>query len=173
MKKWQAEYSAGVTPRRNADRTWQFDFPQAPGHINYFMRNFPEGMMITPSLVSCTFSISASVPFISLDNSPGNPPSVRIMLRRDMGSEDGRWWSNDPQYVKLDRGTFTLSVAITDSWKNVNGKTSDERHNEFLSFLPQVNSVGLTFGGGSSYGHGIQIPKGKRCTFHLLSYKVT
>lgn len=172
MKVWKAEYSDGVTPIRNPDATWQFNFPEAPGHINYFMRNFPEG--IIPKSIVVKFEIKPDCTFISLDPNKGDPPNVRIMLRRDMNTDDGRWWPDDPWYTRLTGGIFTSIISMeSGTWKNVQGKTSKERPAQFRAFLPDINSVGLTFGGGSSYGHGIQIPQGKRCTFHLLSYKVT
>ena len=104
--------------------------------------------------------------FEPLDTSFCNlAPSVRPFLWRNAnGNGDfDRWWSN-PRAYPLAAGTATLTVPLqAEHWSSVNGRFGHEDAATRFAFekaLLNVTRLGLTFGGGCSFGHGIRVSGG-------------
>ena len=61
-----------------------------------------------------------------------------------------------------------------DAWSSVNGKygnANPQVQYEFEKALLNVSRLGVTFGGGCSFGHGINI-SGGTATFLLTDYRI-
>jgi hypothetical protein len=88
--------------------------------------------------------------------------------------EFDRWWANRDAFV-LASGQVTLTVPlIGDRWSSVYGKlgsTDAAASAGFASALSHVSSIGLTFGGGCFFGHGVYLDSGS-ATFTILNYSV-
>ena len=155
-----------------------FEFPSS-GSINYLFT-----AVSIPNLhgtISVTIRVTTSGPvvFNSLDPQAGActiPPSVRPLIwANNNGNGDfDRWWSN-PRSITLAAGTNTLNVPLTaESWSSVNGKFANADGPTTFAFgraLLNVSRLGLTFGGGCSFGHGINVRNGT-ATFAITEYSV-
>ncbi len=83
------------------------------------------------------------------------------------------WWANPVSYT-LANGLITLSVPLTgDQWSSVFGAFGSDpaAAAAFADSLANVNGIGVTFGGGCFFGHGVNVSGGP-ATFQLLSYSV-
>ena len=85
-----------------------------------------------------------------------------------------RWWSN-PSAIVLAEGATTISVPLQPSaWSSVNGERGDASAAATAGFwrtLQDAGSVGLTFGSGCFFGHGVYVRDGA-AQFTLLSFTV-
>jgi hypothetical protein len=90
----------------------------------------------------------------------GPPASVRAFLQRaddDLYAANNRFWSN-PVSVVLAAGDYTMMVEFSaDQWTNVDGEHSQSG---FGAILSQMDNIGMTFGGGCFFGHGINASRG-------------
>lgn len=108
-----------------------------------------------------------------LDNTCVFPASVRLFFWQWGGSATGedRWWSNPVSY-QLAPGAGTLSVPLTpDQWSDVAGQIGTEDPQGFAGALNNINFVGLTFGGGCFFGHGVSV-SGGTAEFYLTGYSL-
>ena len=117
--------------------------------------------------------------FNSLDpptSSCAIPPSVRPFLwANDNGNGNyDRWWSN-PRAYALAPGANTITVPLTaGAWSSVNGKFGNadpETRFAFDKALLNVSRLGVTFGGGCSFGHGVNI-RGGNAIFTMTEYVI-
>ncbi len=123
-------------------------------------------------------------------NQPGgHPAACRIWFNRAGDDLSGqgqfayyRWWANDPGDVVLKNGSFNVSAELSPTWatNTVSGWTSvmGEQANAsaaatagFGAAIANAQSMGFTCGGGSFYGHGVNMSAGT-ATFNLQSYAV-
>jgi hypothetical protein len=87
--------------------------------------------------------------------------------------EFDRWWSTPAQVLAAGLRTFAIPLAA-DRWSSVFGKTgnADATAREgFVSATRNVSRLGLTFGGGCFFGHGV-VAQGGTARFSLLAYLV-
>lgn len=104
------------------------------------------------------------------------PTSVRPFFWSNDNGEGAydRWWSN-PRALALTEGTASVSVPLTPPhWSSVDGRFGNadatvEYH--FGGAVRRVTRVGLTFGGGCSFGHGVRVHDG-RAAFALTGYRI-
>ena len=109
---------------------------------------------------------------------PYNLPTVRPLIWAHNNSRrDGdRWWAREVYYI-LASGTVTMNIPIVPSnWSGVNGQMANQDGKTLLNWnraINNVSSLGVTFGAGCSYSHGIFItPTGTTARFTLLNYDV-
>jgi hypothetical protein len=155
-----------------------FDFP-ASGSMNYLYNVHP------PQRIGGTLSVSLQVttdgPVVfnymtEAINTCATPASVRpfIWAYRNSPAEFDRWWSNPTGYT-LAAGTTTLSIPLSaDRWSSVFGKFGNAdaaAQAGFASAIRNVSSLGLTFGGGCFFGHGVYV-QGGRAQFALVGYQI-
>ena len=155
-----------------------FQFP-SDGSINYLFTASPLRIVHGTLSVSVRVDTLGSVVFNSLDpQSPTCtiPSSVRPFIwANDNGNGAyDRWWSNQQSYT-LAAGAGTITVPLTaDAWSSVNGRFGNadaETRFAFDKALLNVSRFGLTFGGGCSFGHGINV-RGGTATFALTEYVI-
>lgn len=115
----------------------------------------------------------------------GHPSSCRIFIQEagDNGTGVGayayyRWWANDPADVVLGPGPFSISATLLTSagggWTSVNGEqatNSATATSGFQQAVASASTIGFTCGGGSFYGHGVNMSQGS-ATFTLNSFTV-
>ncbi len=81
------------------------------------------------------------------------------------GNEFDRWWSpvrfSLPVVANNVRsGRFNMQVSLTGLWTSVYGKSSIDYPAQFAAALRNARWIGLTFGGGCFYGHGVNVSGG-------------
>jgi len=155
-----------------------FDFPSS-GSMRYLYT--PSTLAVLRGTVAVTLRVTTAGPvlFNSLDTVTGAcsiPPSVRPFF---WANENGngvydRWWSN-PRAFSLADGAATVAVPLQpEFWSSVNGRfgnlDSATRYG-FATAILNVTRLGLTFGGGCSFGHGINVSAG-RAEFALTEYAI-
>ncbi len=155
-----------------------FDFP-ADGSINYLYNVRPPREISGSVSMSVQVTTTGPVVFNYMTepfNTCPTPASVRpfIWANRNSFAEFDRWWSN-PTALTLAPGSATLTVRLApDQWSSVNGKFGNAdaaSQAAFTNALRNVSSLGLTFGGGCFFGHGVNV-QGGSARFALVSYQV-
>jgi hypothetical protein len=196
-KGWSIQYSPSMpsTPTAGGPGTWYFDFPTDPNYpacvynpdtlchsVNYVTNSYTESVSHN---VSMTFQIlTTGAPTFNYMMETGNTcatsATVRLFLERkndDLTQEFYRWWSNPTVYdLQPTPGNITLSVPLTpDQWSSVFGRFGNQNATTLKGFqdaLGDLGHVGMTFGGGCFFGHGVNI-SGGTARFALISYTVS
>ena len=173
---WQTISDPQPYPLTNTGASLTFDFP-SDGSMNYLFTPSPLAAIRGTLMVTLTVTTTGSARFELLD--PGDcsiPTSVRpfFWANNNGGGEYDRWWSN-PIAATLGAGSSTISVPLTGaSWSSVNGRYGNadgETAFNFEKALLNVTRLGVTFGGGCSFGHGVRV-SGGTARFALNSYAV-
>ena len=155
-----------------------FEFPTA-GSMHYLFTVSPLAEIRGTVAVTLRVATTGPVVFNSLDPVSAScsiPPSVRpfFWANQNGNGQYDRWWSN-PRAFPLASGTTTIAVPLTpESWSSVNGRfgnADSEARFGFDKALLNVTRLGLTFGGGCSFGHGINV-RGGRAEFFLTEYAI-
>lgn len=155
-----------------------FQFP-TNGSIHYLYTASPLTAIRGTLTVTLRVDTLGTVVFNSLDPQTPSctiPSSVRPFLwANDNGNgEFDRWWSN-PRAFSLAAGSGTITVPLTaDAWSSVNGKFGNADAPTKFAFdkaLLNVTRLGLTFGGGCSFGHGVNLRNGN-ALFALTEYSI-
>lgn len=110
-------------------------------------------------------------------NTCGTPASVRPYFQQandNYANEFGRWWANPISYT-LQAGQVTMTVPIDPGqWSSVYGKLGNTDAASLVGFqaaLRSVGNIGMTFGGGCFFGHGVNI-SGGTAQFLVLNYSI-
>ena len=170
---WSIRYSQGMPPQPSLTESgWFFDFPRGT-HCNT-RHNCPGVHYVTTShrkpisknsMLITTFQIvtQGKVSFnyrLEASNTCSSPATVRAFLQRaddDLYAVNGRFWSN-PIATILAPGTFTLAIKLRpDQWTNVEGQHDRAG---FEALLSKIGNIGITFGGGCFFGHGVNVEGG-------------
>lgn len=198
---WQIRYSPGMPTKPTVvPGGWQFTFPSmgagtcpAPDtkppnynisnchHVDYV--TVPYTKAITAKTIVMTFEVHAIAGTIfshytQTENTPDGPSAVRFMIeeRNDsqLNNPTGRWWSNPIAFNLADTGgVATLSAPIDPSqWSDVNGQTGTQNQSGWSAALRTVGNVGMTFGGGYFFGHGVGTSAGGPATFVMHSLQL-
>lgn len=189
---WNILYSSKLPKHPaalNGQVGWYFDFPvydkpistcapkNACPSVHYVTTDYTQS--ISGTLVM-TLRVETSGPGVvfngnlQTDNTCNTPSTVRPYFEhiKDSGGEFERWWANPTSYV-LAPGSATLTVPLTpDQWSSVFGKRGDYDPASLAGFqeaLQNVGQVGMTFGGGCFFGHGVNV-SGGTARFILTGY---
>jgi hypothetical protein len=191
-KDWSILYSTKL-PKHPAALTgqtgWYFDFPvydqpvstcaskgNCPG-VHYVVTDYTQPITAVTLVMTFRVETTGSVVFngnLQPDNTCNFPAGVHPYIERqnDDGGEFYRWWAN-PIYYALAPGSVTLAVPLTpDQWSSVFGKFGNydaESLAGFQAALQNVGEVGMTFGGGCFFGHGVNV-SGGTARFVLTGY---
>ncbi len=189
---WNIQYSPGMPPHPIAvDGGWYFDFP-APncGRADvcsvHYVTTPVKMSLATSGRVRAMFRVTASDrPVFNYRLSPDNtcnyPAHARFYLQRAGDDLSGqgeyefyRWFSNDVAY-ELAAGSANLIAALTpEQWTSVFGKKGDYDSPAMAGFaqaLRHLGHVGVVFGGGCYYGHGVNV-SGGTARFTLREYSI-
>lgn len=162
---------------------WYFNFPQYPGPfpcsndmacpgVHYLVTNTPGAISGKSITVTGHIEITGA-PVFHYQTEPGNtcisPTSyAHLFIQRagdNLASEYYRWWSN-PVAISIGPGRSDFSVTVPMlpySWSDVYGKQGNSSPGAVAGFnaaLANSARIGMTFGGGCFFGHGINITGG-------------
>jgi len=176
---WQTIGNPDPFPLTTTDSAHlEFDFPTS-GSINYIHTPSALAMLRGTLVVSMRVITTGPVVFNSLDPIAGScsiPASVRpFFWANDNGNGAyDRWWSN-PRSFPLADGSATVSVPLLpEFWSSVNGQVGNADTATEVRFDKarlNVTRLGLTFGGGCSFGHGVNVRSGI-AQFRLTEFAV-
>jgi hypothetical protein len=183
-------------PTAGGSGAWYFDFPTDSNYpacisnpnvncnsVNYVTNSYSGSATHS---VTITFQIlTTGVPtfnyVMETDNTcTSTPATVRLFLERrndDLSQEFYRWWANPTVYdLQATSGDVTMTVPFTpDQWSSVYGKLGSQDATTLAGFqdaLSNLGHVGMTFGGGCFFGHGVNI-SGGTARFALISYTIS
>jgi hypothetical protein len=140
------------------------------------------GSLANASYLTVTFKVVATgTPkfnfMFETGNTCANPAHARLSFARtgwSKGAEFYRWWANSNAY-ELAPGGVTLAIPLTPSqWSSVFGKLGSQDTaslDGFRSALKDVAQVGLVFGGGCFFGHGVSVSGGS-AKFIMTNYSI-
>jgi hypothetical protein len=147
-------------------------FPDGPETINYLYTTLNSGSVLPAggllTIQGQTVCEPPTVVFHWDDTQPppeqlpsGTLPNLRpfFWANNNGQGEFDRWWSTGMRFVKLEPGLFEIQVSLNPSeWSSVLGKVGSDSPTTIAAFnnaLAHPSRVGMTFGGGSFYGHGV------------------
>jgi len=168
----------GFPLSNNAAGHLVFEFP-ATGSINYLINVKPPTVISGTIVVSLRISTTGPVVFnymMEPSNTCPTPATVRPLIWAHGNSphEFDRWWSNPTSWL-LTAGSGTLIVPLSpEKWSSVYGRlgnASAAARAGFTNALRNVSSLGLTFGGGCFFGHGVNV-RGGSAQFVLTNYQI-
>jgi hypothetical protein len=155
-----------------------FEFP-ATGSRNYLLNVNPPRVISGTIVVSLRIATTGPVVFnhvLEPSNTCPTPATVRPLIwsNGDSPDEFDRWWSN-PTSWPLAAGSGTLTVPLSpEKWSSVYGRFGNDSaaaRAGFTNALRNVSSLGLTFGGGCFFGHGVNVWGGS-AQFVLTNYQI-
>lgn len=162
-------YSAVNTlpPTQLTPTSWGFTFPTDPGKAGYLLHNHTAS--ITQQKLKIVGEVICSTPAPTFDfkteasNTGTTPANFRFLLwrkGRSTSNEFDRWWSN-ADCVYLAPGVFSLEAPLTpDKWSSALGKMGNLDGASLAGFnaaKQYIGDIGITFGGGSFFGHGVRL----------------
>lgn len=163
---WIFEHSVGMPAHPiKFGQGWAFAFPTGARDVDYLTA--PAGVLMGGKSITVSGKIvtDPGVHFFGTDpKDTGNtPPSFHLFIQargdQCLCNDFGRWWSV-PQKVDLENGTFRLRVALKPSaWQSVFGHMGDSSlaaRRGFLAVLARPFRIGVTFGEGNNFGHGVR-----------------
>jgi hypothetical protein len=175
---WQTISDPQPLPLSNQGTALTFEFPRG-GSMHYLFAPSTLASVHGTMEVSFTITTSGPVVFNSLDPQSSSCTIASAVRPFFWANDNGngaydRWWSN-PRAFTLAAGNGTLTVPLKpENWSSVNGKfgnaDSETRFN-FERALLNMTRMGLTFGGGCSFGHGISI-SGGTAAFALTGFVI-
>lgn len=197
---WDIRYSPKMPLHPSVAKSgWMFSFPLAPAgvcpapptqppnynisacpHVDYVTTPYTKSMAANTS-VSMTFVVAGVSPVFDFhtaaDNLGATPATVRLLVEQQgdyfLDNPTYRWWSNPLSVPLTIGGPTTLLVPLTpDQWSDVNGLFGTAELAGFQAALKNVGNVGMTFGGGSFFGHGVYLTSGS-ATFNLTDFTVS
>jgi len=194
---WSIQYSPSMpsAPTVGGPGAWYFDFPSDPNYpacvyssdtlchsVNYVTNSYsgPASHKVSMTFQILTTGTPTFQYVLEPDNTCAVPATVRLFLERrndDLSQEFYRWWSNPTVYdLQPTPGSITLTVPLTpDQWSSVFGRLGSLNATTVKGFqdaLGNLGHVGMTFGGGCFFGHGVNI-SGGTARFALVSYTIS
>lgn len=181
---WVFQASPGLSaPTAYGDGGLTFDFPAVDG-VHYLVKTPPAQALATLSARGTV--LTTGTPYFDFRTNPNNqsgaPSSFRLYFQRQGDNMSGagdyqyyRWWLKAG--VELRDGAFQTTGSLSDpgSWSSVFGASGDaspEATAGFQAAAQNIGLVGLTFGGGSFYGHGVFVdPSTGTAAFRLEAFE--
>lgn len=196
---WRIQFSPGMASSPSPlDKGWALSFPTetdaCPGatcpSVHYVVTRSPtvhagQILKMTGEIVASDDAVFNHVIEGSDNNvAEGLPSACRLYLQRagDNFSARGqyeyfRWWARtDAGAVVLKNGPFSATVVLDpENWRDVWGRLGSESaatEGGFNGALANVAYIGFTCGGGYSYGHGVNMGRGK-AEFIMTAFNVS
>lgn len=196
---WNIRYSPGMPLHPSVDGTgWKFSFPVDTGHScpaaptqppNYNISSCHHVDYVTTPFytnlnghqsISMTFSITGIDPIFDYHTASNNtgttPATVRFLIERTsdaaLNHPTYRWWSNPISFpLALTTDTVLTTPLDPSQWSDVNGQYGTMALSGFQDCLRHVGNLGMTFGGGSFFGHGNYLTSGS-ADFILTNFQI-
>jgi hypothetical protein len=171
----------------------QFPDPNAGPTWDGYLISPVHNIALTGSEIVVTFAINADPSVIwnyASDSWNTNPPpaNFHVYVSTSEGSckepfticnaPQLRWWSNPVKFTLVDTGgTVELHVPITpENWSETDGAPATDPifYPYWVQTMNSPKWVGITFGGGSAFGHGVNVtlePGVAVPTFTLLGWR--
>ncbi len=183
-----ADWVFGYSPSMPAHPTqavkgWRFAFPAYTGKLPCRAKDAcPSVHMLTVPVagikgrsITVTGRIVTSGPVqFSYRTEPANtcisPFAIaHLYIERAIDFSDyGRFWST-PLHIDLKAGAFSVTVNLNSAnWTSVFGHRNAGR---FADTLAHARRIGLTFGGGCFFGHGVNV-RGGTARFVVTKYAI-
>ncbi len=168
---WAFRYSPGMPAHPvQTKQGWAFNFPRAPGQVD--MVTVPvAGVHGTAITLSGRIIHEAVYNYRQEASNTCVSPFAAARLYIEVGVNNNdydRFWSN-PLHVDLRAGAFNVTVPLNAvHWSSVYGHRSAGR---LASAMFRAKRVGVVYGGGCFFSHGVNIRSGK-ATFVVTKYKI-
>jgi hypothetical protein len=181
---WDIQYSQNMPVHPStADAGWAFDFPKGTNcsnkykcpAVHYVTTKYTEALPYKSTLtISGEITVTNKPTFnyqLKSTNTCLSPPNARALIQKkndDLYDSNGRFWSN-PIAIPLVPGKFSVTIPLDiDNWSNVYGKRDKSG---MKTLLANMGRIGLTFGGGCFFGHGINV-SGGTAKFTVTNFEV-
>ncbi len=192
-KRWQDNTWLGYSLKLTADKrsnTLSFTFPglQSPKDGIDFLdtiHSFTPALANASSLTVTYTMQTTGTPIFQYDPDPSNtctnPAHVRFWISdngwwiNDANMQYKRWWSNPTSLELNGPGQFSMTVSLDPAqWSSVYGAFGNQDSTTLSYFndtLQNTYNIGLSFGGGCYFGHGVYVTGGT-ATFILQEYRI-
>ena len=165
------------------------NFPQYDGitkhSVNYYtsktsFSKTTSAVMTMDIQVVADASAAFTAVFDSTNNCTPENPTVRLFFAKKnwlKSNQYARWWANpiNPAIVGsylLQNGMVTMSVPFDPAnWTDVMGGRGTDNVIEFTKAIAAINEVGVTFGGGCFFGHGVGV-SGGTAVFKITRFEI-
>jgi hypothetical protein len=168
---------AGGHPDQLSTGGWEFDFGSSSNdQVDYLTRNFSKPLD-TNWRIEFRGTVTSTDPVFDWPDNDTPGTAYATMLLRKKGDNaltdgNGRFWCASTRLnLVTTSGAFTLSSRLNpDFWTNVDGQKSAKKFKQLIR--ENLGSVGLTFAGGNTFGHGAWMDSGTctlaitRCRFY-------
>jgi len=160
-----------------------FAFPQAstPAWLDYLIAIQQEAVSISGTLTMTVEVTVVGDPIFNWQSESDNtcywaPATVRPFFEGTHNTNTtGRWWAIPPNDYVLAPGSMVITVPLTPAnWSDVNGQNGASSSQTIAGFADSLNNlsmIGMTFGGGCFYGHGVNV-SGGTAEFRVLDYRI-
>lgn len=179
---WHHVYGTGLKQRvPKVGPGFRLTIPGGGGSINYVWTEsavnlYPPGKRKPTHAIQVTAAITMSAGAVVVDeqtDDPGSmPPTMRVMLCRNMYGANNRWFGE--QGIEIVAGSHTLTIPLEPSqWRQVYGEygTASNAHRKAFDDVCESSiRLCLTFGAGNDYGHGVRMASGT-CQVQVTSFR--
>jgi hypothetical protein len=163
-------------------RGWSFDFPVCDDVHNCSVHyvNTPVRLSLkSGQTLKANFTITTvgSPRFIHQADGCNVPANTRLFLQRGLEvtyDEFDRWWAKDAFFGLVAGKATLIATLVPEQWSSVEGKPGNESgaaRAGFAMAIENVSRIGLTFGGGCNFGHGVAVTDGT-ARFTLTEFSV-
>lgn len=175
---WVFQHSPGMpsTSARSDGGGWQFDFPSSDG-VHYLVHPV-SGRATSHFRIKGEVQVTGTPHFeyrTKADNICDFPAHARFYMQQrgddlTASKQFYRWWAQTG--IKLQFGPFEQQIPFDlVRWSSVLGVKGDAAPDGFNAATNDLQVVGLTFGGGCFYGHGVYVIGGT-ATFIVREFEV-
>ena len=154
------------------------DISKGKGQVDYLTQNV-SGPIVGTSLSTTITITTTGTPYFEYHTEANNTcvysAHVRFYIQKEMTNNNYvRWWSNPVSY-ELKSGSGKMVAPLDpgqwqDTYGHV-GNSSSAATAGFKATLASPNQVGMTFGGGCFFGHGVGV-KGGTAKFRVDNFKI-
>lgn len=164
-----------------ADGKPYFNFPNSSPSVNYLTTPV-NGISAKAAGMRMAYTVTTlGAPVFDYRTNPNNscgpgyPGTVRLFFQRRGDDFSGagafqqyRYWSQ-AGYRELAPGAYFISATFDPAqWTDVYGKAGSAFPDRFLEALRNAADVGVTFGGGCFFGHGVFVdPRAGTARFRI------
>lgn len=172
---WDIKYSINLPSHPTQDgSSWFIDIHKDTDELDYVL-GANTASVLNKSLSMDLEIIAAPDVVFDYKTEPENtcifPAHTRFIIYKSMLGEFGRWWSN-PKGIELKPGIFNLTVPVVPAeWSSVYGKFGNEAVTNFEKTVSTPTALGLTFGGGCFFSHGVRA-RGGDIRIKLNNFKI-